>query len=407
VSELIRPNDEEELAAAIAEANSTQTPVEVIGAGSKREIGRPLQTAACLTTEKLTGLTLYEPTELVLSARAGTPLVEIEKTLAKNNQQLAFEPVDLGPMLGQDAGLATIGAVFAANLSGSRRIQVGAARDHLLGLRAVSGRGEIFKSGGRVMKNVTGYDLCRGVAGSWGTLAVMSEVTMKVLPRAQGTRTLLYIGLTDEVAIGAMCAALGSPFEVSGTVHLHSEFAAKLVADPDILRRPSPVTALRLENVKSSLEYRCARLAESLEAFGKPAELGDAASREFWNGIRALDFLKGSTDPVWRISTAPAKGARLVAALAKRFDCRVAYDWSGGLIWLQARSSADAGAAEVGRVVAEIGGYATLIRADASLRGSLNVFQQLSPGVMALTRKLKDSFDPAGILNPGRMYRGI
>ena len=406
MSDLIQPNDEEELAAEIAGACSAQTPVEVIGAGSKRAVGRPLQTGVSVTTENLNGITLYEPTELVLSARAGTPLTEIEETLAENDQQLAFEPVDLGPMLGQDAGLGTIGAVFAANLSGSRRIQVGAARDHLLGIRAVSGRGEVFKSGGRVMKNVTGYDLCRGIAGSWGTLAVMSEVTMKVLPRAQATRTLLFIGLTDEVAVEAMCAAIGTPFEVSGTVHLHGEFAAQLV-DPDILRRPKPVTALRLENFTTALDYRCARLAESLAAFGTPVELDDAASRDFWSNMRRLEFLRGSSDPVWRISTAPSNGAKLVAALARRLECCVAYDWSGGLIWLRAAPSADAGAAEVGRVVAEIGGYATLMRADASLRGSVNVFQQLSPGVMALTRKLKESFDPAGILNPGRMYPGV
>ncbi|MCK5089904.1 MAG: FAD-binding protein, partial [Hyphomicrobiaceae bacterium] len=211
----MRPKDEEALAAAVAEANATQTPVEVCGAGSKRDIGRPLQTAARLTTERIKGVTLYEPSELVLSADAGTPLAEIEKTLEKNNQQLAFEPIDLGPMLGQDAGLGTIGAVYATNLSGSRRIQVGAARDHLLGIRAVSGRGEIFKSGGRVMKNVTGYDISRGLTGSWGTLAVMSEVTMKVLPKAQATRTLLFIGLTDQVAVDAMCTALGAPYEVS------------------------------------------------------------------------------------------------------------------------------------------------------------------------------------------------
>ncbi len=406
MSDLIQPSEEKELAAAVADANSAQTPIEVMGAGSKRAVGRPLQTATSLTTEKLTGITLYEPTELVLSARAGTPLAEIEETLAENDQHLAFEPVDLGPMLGQDAGLGTIGAVFAANLSGSRRIQVGAARDHLLGIRAVSGRGEVFKSGGRVMKNVTGYDLCRGIAGSWGTLAVMSEVTMKVLPRAQSTRTLLFVGLTDEVAIEAMCAAIGTPFEVSGMVHLHGEFAARLV-DSDILRRPGPVTALRLENFEPSLDYRCARLTESLAAFGKPAELDDAVSRDFWSNVRRLSFLQGSTDPVWRISTAPTNGAKLVAALARRLECRVAYDWSGGLIWLQAAPSADAGAAEVGRVVAETGGYATLIRADANLRGSVNVFQQLNPGVMALTRKLKESFDPAGILNPGRMYSGV
>ena len=406
MSDLIRPMDEEALAAAVAEANATQTPVEVCGAGSKRDIGRPLQTAARLTTERIKGVTLYEPSELVLSAHAGTPLAEIEKTLEKNNQQLAFEPIDLGPMLGQDAGLGTIGAVYATNLSGSRRIQVGAARDHLLGIRAVSGRGEIFKSGGRVMKNVTGYDISRGLTGSWGTLAVMSEVTMKVLPKAQATRTLLFIGLTDQVAVDAMCAALGTPYEVSGTVHLHSDFASGLV-DDEILRRPTPVTALRLENSKSSLDYRSKQLADSLAAFGTCVELDDAASQDFWNGMRTLSFLQGSEDPVWRISTAPTEGARLVATLSKRLDCRAAYDWSGGLIWLQSGPSADAGATEVRRIVAEVGGHATLIRADTALRASIDVFQPLSPGVSALTAKLKASFDPAGVLNPGRMYSGF
>lgn len=406
MSDLIQPKDEEALAEAVAEARSSQTPVEVCGAGSKRDVGRPLQTAARLSTEKLKGVTLYEPGEMVLCARAGTPVAELEKTLAKNGQQLAFEPVDLGPMLGAQAGQGTIGAVFAANLSGSRRIQVGAARDHLLGVRAVSGRGEIFKSGGRVMKNVTGVDLARGITGSWGTLAVMSEVTMKVLPAAQATRTLLFIGLTDQVAVDAMCAALGTPFEVSGTVHLHSDFATRLI-DSEYLRRPSPVTALRLENFETSLAYRSQQLSESLKAFGAAKELDDGASRDFWEGMRRLEFLHDSQDPVWRISTAPTQGARLVAALSKRLDCRAAYDWSGGLIWLQCAPSADAGATEVRRVVAEIGGHATLIRADAALRASLDVFQPLAPGVSALTARLKQSFDPAGILNPGRMYRGV
>lgn len=406
MSDLIEPNDEDELAEAIAQAVSSQAPVEVCGAGSKRGIGRPLQTAARLTTENLTGITLYEPSELVLSARAGTPLSEIEDALAKNNQELAFEPVDLGPMLGEEAGLGTIGAVFASNLSGSRRIQAGAARDHFLGLRAVSGRGEIFKSGGRVMKNVTGYDLCRGVAGSWGTLAVMSEVTMKVLPKAQATATLVFLGLTDQVAVDAMCAAMGTPFEVSGAVHLHKEFARQLV-DSEIMRRPSSVTALRLENFKTSLGYRVGRLKDSLSAFGKIIELDDAASQDFWGGMRTLSFLEGTDDPVWRISTAPGNGAKLVSALTKRLDCRAAYDWSGGLIWLQTAPTSDAGASEIRRVVAEIGGYANLIRADAGLRASVDVFQPLSPGVAALTVKLKESFDPSGVLNPGRMYLGI
>ena len=406
MSELIRPKDEEELAAAVAKASEARTPLEVCGAGSKRGIGRPLQTAAVLTTERLKGVTLYEPNELVLSARAGTPLAEIEKTLAKNNQELAFEPVDLGPLLGEDAGLGTIGAVFAANLSGSRRIRAGAARDHFLGMRAVSGRGEAFKSGGRVMKNVTGYDLCRGVAGSWGTLAILSEVTMKVLPKAEATRTLLFIGLTDDVAVEAMCGALGTPFEVSGTVHLHEDFATQLV-DSEILRRPAPVTALRLENFEASVDYRMGRLTESLAPYGAPAELDDTASRKFWADMRRLKFLHGSDDPVWRISTAPTKAARLVGELSRRLDCKAAYDWSGGLIWLQTAPLADAGGTEVRRVVSEIGGHATLIRAGATIRASIDVFQPLDPGVAALTKKLKESFDPAGILNPGRMYPGV
>ncbi len=406
MSDHFEPNDEEELAEAIAQAVSSQKPVEICGAGTKRGVGRPVQAAARLTTENLTGITLYEPSELVLSARAGTPLSEIEDALAKNNQELAFEPVDLGPMLGQGARGGTIGAVFAANLSGSRRIQVGAARDHFLGLRAVSGRGEIFKSGGRVMKNVTGYDLCRGIAGSWGTLAVMSEVTMKVLPKAQATTTLIFLGLTDEVAVEAMCAALGTPFEVSGTVHLHKEFASQMV-DSDIMRRPATVTALRLENFKTSLDYRVGRLADALSAFGKVIELDDAGSAAFWESMRTLSFLTKRDNPVWRISTAPDKGAKLVSALKKRVDCHAAYDWSGGLIWLRMAPTSDGGASEIRRVVAEIGGYANLIRADAGLRASVDVFQPLSPGVAALTAKLKQSFDPSGVLNPGRMYSGV
>lgn len=404
--ELIEPKDEGDLAAAVAEANETRTPLEITGSGTKRGVGRPLRTAAGLSTQKIRGITLYEPSELVITARAGTKVAELERTLAKNNQQLAFEPVDLGPLMGEPEGQGTIGAVFAANLSGPRRIQTGAARDHFIGMRAVNGRGEVFRSGGRVMKNVTGYDLCRGLAGSWGTLAVMSEVTMKVLPAPESSCTLLYTGLTDDVAVEAMCAAMGTPFDVSGTVHLHRDLARR-VLDKETLRRPATVTALRLENFKHSLDYRSNRLTEALEAFGKPVILDDTASRNFWGLMRSLAFLSGSDDPVWRISTAPTNGARAVAALARRLECHAAYDWSGGLIWLQTSPSADAGAAEVRRVLAELGGHATLMRADPAVRASVDVFQPLSPAVVDLTRKLKQSFDPSGILNPGRMYSDI
>lgn len=405
-SEVITPGDEDELAAAIAKANAETAPLEIAGGGTKRDVGRPLQTAARLSTAKLSGVTLYEPNELVIAAKAGTPLKEIERTLAKNGQQLAFEPIDAGPLLGGKAGQGTIGAVFATNLSGSRRIQTGAARDHLLGMRAVNGRGEIFKSGGRVMKNVTGYDLCRGVAGSWGTLAVMSEVTMKVLPKAEDTRTLLFTGLTDEVAIDAMCAALGSPYEVSGTAHLHASCVPALGIG-GLAKKGQTLTALRLENFRSFLDYRAGRLGELLAAYGKHAELDGKDSEAFWGAIRQLKFFDGGEGAVWRISVAPSDGARLVAQLSTHLDCRAVYDWSGGLVWLEVAPSRDAGATEIQRTLAEIRGHATLIRADHAVRASVDVFQAPDGAAAALTRRVKAAFDPAGILNPGRMYSGV
>lgn len=406
MSDVLRPVDEDELVAMIAAAAADGQPVEIMGAGTKREIGRPLQTASLLSTQRLSGVTLYEPNELVIGAGAGTPLSEIEKTLAKNRQQLAFEPIDFGPLLGQEPGQGTIGAVFAANISGSRRIQAGAARDHLLGVRAVNGRGELFKNGGRVMKNVTGYDLCRGLAGSWGTLGVMSEVTMKVLPKSEATRTLLLRGLTDEVAIDAMCGAVGSPFEVSGTVHLPASCAEALQID-GLVRKGQAVTVLRLENFRKFLDYRSQRLGETLAAFGKMEELDVSSSEAFWQGICVLKFFEGGMGDIWRISISPDKGARLVAAIAAHLECRAVYDWSGGLIWLEAASSRDAGATEVRRAIADIGGYATLIRAEPAVRASVDVFQPLAPSLDALTRKIKSAFDPEGILNPGRMYSGV
>lgn len=404
--DIIRPRDERELASIITDAAQYETPLEICGTGTKREVGRPAQTAAVLSTEALSGITLYQPSELVLSARAGTPLHEIEAALARYNQQLAFEPVDLGPLLGREPGLGTIGAVFAANLSGPRRVQVGAARDHFIGMRAVNGRGEVFKAGGRVMKNVTGYDLCRGLAGSWGTLAVMSEVTMKVLPMAEETRTLVLRGLTDDVAVEAMCSAMGTPFEVSGAAHVQASLVP-LLGDAELAERRESLTLLRLENFSSSLDYRCKRLASTLRLYGRIRELDNRRSLALWDDLRRLRFFAGSEGAVWRLSIAPKLGPDLVAAIAQHVDCRAFYDWSGGLIWLELPPLTDAGATEVRGAIAQVGGHATLVRADAAVRSSVDVFHPLEPGVAELTKRLKQAFDPAGILNPGRMYPGL
>jgi len=296
--------------------------------------------------------------------------------------------------------------VFATNLSGARRIMVGAARDHLLGVRAVNGRGELFKAGGRVMKNVTGVDLCRGLSGSWGTLAALSEVTFKVLPMPEHTETLVLLGLPDEIAIEVLCTAMGTPYEVSAAAHLQAPLVARLEHD-GLRGQKGAVTALRLENFKRSVVYRKAKLKAVLKAFGEIHDLDHDNSLALWQELRALSPLQGSEAPLWRISTTPSTGPKVVAAIARYMELSAFYDWAGGLIWLELPPTTDAGAADIRRVIATHGGHATLIRAAAEVRAAVDVFQPLEPGVEALSRKLKAAFDPAGILNPGRMYADL
>jgi glycolate oxidase FAD binding subunit len=401
--DIYTPASEEELASLVTRAAETRTPLEVVGNATKRAVGRPMQTAATLSTSALTGISLYEPTELVMSAGAGTPIATVEQELARNGQMLAFEPVDLGPLNGSAADTGTIGSVFLTNLAGSRRISAGAPRDHLLGLRAVNGRGEVFKSGGRVMKNVTGYDICRLLTGSWGTLAVASEVTFKVQPMPEETRTLVFLGLHDDIAVEVLCEALGTPYEVSGTLHLHTSLARRL-RSPQLRGHGAAITALRLESFSSFMGYRTQRMIEQFKPYGDVLQLDDGAARTFWAECRQLSFFQGTGLPVWRISTKPTLAPTVVKALKANLECSVAYDWSGGLIWAELSGTGDAGATDVRRVIAKYGGHATLMRADVGVRAAIDVFQPLDPPVQALTRGIKATFDPAGILNPGRMY---
>ncbi len=400
---MIRPADEQELSDAIKDALNEQAPLEILGAGSKREIGRPMNTSASVTTSRLRGISLYEPNELVMTAGAGTPLSTVENELAQHNQQLAFEPIDPAPAIGQEAGQLTCGGVFATNLSGSRRIQLGAARDHLLGIKGVNGRGEIFKSGGRVMKNVTGYDLSRGLSGSWGTLAVFTELSFKVMPKAEETRTLIFFGMPDKIATEVMTRAMQTPYEVSGTLHLQKPLALRLRHD-GLRNMGEALTAIRLENFSGAVAGRAEKLKEAFAAYGDVHELDHDNSIEFWGELRELSFLQGSKDPLWRISTAPTDGPRFTEVLSSFMDCRTAYDWAGGLIWVEVPSTTDAGAAEIRRLLASLGGHATLIRAEPAVRATINVFHPLEPGLEKLSTLLKKQYDPHGLLNPGRLY---
>lgn len=415
MADTLKPRDGADVEAAVGWALAGAKTLEIVGHGSKRGIGRAAQWDLSLDLSDLSGVTLYEPEELVLSAKAGTPLAEIEALLAANNQELAFEPMDYGPLLGGAVGRGTLGGTLAANLSGPRRIKAGAARDHFLGFTAVSGRAETFKSGGRVVKNVTGYDLCKVMAGSWGTLGAMTDVTVKVLPRAETEQTLLVLGLTDARGAQAMSAAMNSSNDVSGAAHLPPSVALRVTG------ADRAVTALRVEGVAPSVAHRMTSLETLLMSFGALATLDETTSRPFWKSVRdVMPFAPldphptaaRSTSPfqgdvgekvVWRISAAPSRGHAIAAAIG---EGEYFYDWAGGLIWLAVAPAHDGGAARVRGAVAGHG-HATLIRAPAGLRASVAVFEPQTQGLAALTRRVKESFDPKGVLGPGRMVAGV
>jgi glycolate oxidase FAD binding subunit len=404
----LKPRDAAEVEQAIRAALADGKALEVVGHGTKRAIGRAAQWDATLDLSALTGITLYEPEELVLSARAGTPLAEIEALVAASKQELAFEPMDYGPLLGTAAGAATVGGVLAANLSGPRRIKAGAARDHFLGFTAVSGRGETFKSGGRVVKNVTGYDLCKLIAGSWGTLAAMTDVTIKTLPRAETEATVLALNLDDVAARKAMAAATGSFADVSAAAHLPAAAAARIA---EIATVKTAVTAFRLEGVAPSVVERKSVLEKLLARFGTLGSLGEAASRALWRAVRDVaPFVAagpaGARD-LWRISTAPTQGPGIGGALAAKAGAELFYDWAGGLIWAAVPAADDAHAPLVRAAIAAAGGHATLIRAPAAVRAAVEVFTPEEPALAALTARVRAGFDPQGVLNAGRMWAGV
>jgi glycolate oxidase FAD binding subunit len=404
VTDTVKPRDAKEVEEAGRFALGHDKALEVAGRGSKRAIGRPSQTDMTLDLSALAGITLYEPEELVLSAQAGTPIAAIEALLDENSQQLAFEPMDYGPLLGGAPAAGTIGGVLAANLSGPRRIKAGAARDHFLGVTGITGRGETIKSGGRVVKNVTGYDLCKVLAGSWGTLAAMTDVTIKVLPKAETEATLLIHGLDDAQAAAAMAAAMGSPFDVSGAAHLPDHVASRF----DALPNSQATTALRLEGFAPSIAHRRTALTDLMKPYGEHTLLDAAASRALWRSIRDVKpFADPDTikRPLWRISTAPGQGHRIAAQLTPA--AQMFYDWGGGLVWVAMPFADEPDAKAVRAAVAACGGHATLVRAPAAVRAAADVFQPQDKAVAALTRRVKESFDPNGVLNPGRMWAGV
>ncbi len=396
------PASIDELRDAVAGALAAEEPVEIVGGGSKRGLGRPLQTPHILDLSRLSGIRDYAPSELVLTAGAATPLSEIERALAENRQMLAFEPPDWRRLL-DGGGEPTLGGVLACNLSGPRRFKAGAVRDHFLGFRAVSGRGEIFKAGGKVVKNVTGYDLCKLMAGSYGTLAALEEVTVKVLPRPEAVATVLISGVEPGTAARLMSAALGSPHELSGAAYLPAGIALRPAG--------AATVALRVEGPAPSVAFRRDSLLREHAASGAAQLLADAESIAFWRAIGEVAPLAALPDrAVWRISVAPSRGAEVAQTIAEALDAVWFLDWGGGLVWLAAPEAGDGGAAIIRTAIIRtaIGGtgHATLVKASPALRRAVAVFEPQPAPLAGLSRRVKDAFDPAHILNPGRMTDG-
>ncbi len=397
----LTPKSEAETVEAIDATRATSKPVVIEGGGTRAGLGRPVAAETRLSTRGLTGITLYEPSELVISARAGTPLAEIEAALTKNNQALPFEPMDHRALYGTQ-GEPTLGGIAACNISGPRRISAGAARDFLIGLRFVNGRGEIVKTGGRVMKNVTGLDLVKLLCGSHGTLGVITEATFKVLPHPPFAGTLALYGLADGKAVAALCAALGSPLFVAASAHL-----------PAGLATPEPLTLFRLEGPQASVDERLSALRRTLAPFESGEALAPDYAGALWRAIRNVVPLVSPPDAaIWHVSVQPTRAPKFVDLLLKQVAARYYYDWAGGLVWLSVAASGDAGATAIRTALARAGngqtiGHATLVRAPDDVRRAVDVFEPLATPLLKLTKDIKTSFDPDGVLNPGRMYAGI
>ncbi|MFT2211076.1 glycolate oxidase subunit GlcE [Rhizobium giardinii] len=396
---IFEPETEAEAAGIVATIARNDLTLKIEGGGTRSGLGNPVAADRLLSTRKLSGIVSYNPAEMTMTAKAGTPVAEIEAMLVENRQMLAFEPLDHRGVMAT-AGEPTIGGVFATNASGPRRLVAGAARDHLLGIRFANGAGEVIKSGGRVMKNVTGLDLVKLLCGSHGTLGLLTEVTFKVLPLPPASATIVVSGLDDAQAAAAMARAMALPVEVSGAAHLPESVRSRFLAGglPD-----GPATVLRLEGLAASVVVRREKLLAAFASIAPVAVLDHDATTSLWREICDVKpYADATQKPLWRVSVAPSAGQQLVAALRQEAGVDAFYDWQGGLVWL--RMEADAEADLLRHYIKGVGGgHATLVRASDAIRAKTPAFEPEAPAVAALSARLKHKFDPKGIFNPGKM----
>jgi glycolate oxidase FAD binding subunit len=399
MSSILSPATEAEAADIIRDHADAGQALEIIGGNTRSGFGNRVEADAPLSSRNISGIVAYNPAEMVMTVKAGTPVAEVEAALSAAKQMMAFEPMDHRAIMGT-VGEPTIGGIFAANVSGPRRFVAGAARDSLLGIRYINGQSEPIKAGGRVMKNVTGLDLVKLLAGSYGTLGFLTEVTFRVLPVPPTQTTLVISGLEDATASQAMAAAMATSVEVSGAAHLPESVTSRFLngALPD-----GAATVLRLEGLAASVDARSRKLQTILAGLGPSVLLSPDESRFLWQDIRNVaPYAGNSTKPLWRVSVAPSQGHQLVAALRLEAGIDTFYDWQGGLVWMQMEADPEA---DLLRhcVKALGGGHATLIRATETARQGVAAFEPLSAVEAALSNRIREKLDPAGIFNTGKM----
>ena len=366
---MLEPRDTQDLIQIVGDAAASGTKLELRGGGTKAGFGAP-RDSAVVSLSHISGVVDYAPAELVLTVRPGTTLADVEALVAGEGQMLAFEP------WGDDR--ATIGGTVAAGIAGSRRVTAGGARDHLLGFTAVSGRGETFVAGAKVVKNVTGYDLPKLMAGSWGRIGAMTELTLKVLPRPRQTATMVATGMSVETAYAAMACALGSNAEVSAAAHLKTG---------EVL--------LRVAGFAPSVEARRAVLPGLLSHHCALTILPEADVAALWRRAMTGSDLAGYVR--WDVHLPPRHAPALIGVL-QPLGIDWAMDWGGGRVWV----ALDRGDETVREEAMRLGGEARLVMAPAEMRSRVSAFQPRQAGIMALEQRVRRAFDPAGVFATAR-----
>jgi glycolate oxidase FAD binding subunit len=388
---MIAVRTEAEVVEAVRAARADRRSLEIVGAGTKRAYGRVAPCDDVLDVSGLAGIVKYEPSELILTVLPGTPVVEINALLAQKNQRLGFEPADWGPLFGATANSATIGGVLSADASGPAALRYGRARDSLLGFRSVNGLAEAYKAGGKVVKNVTGFDLPKLMCGAMGTLGVLTEVTLRVFPKPSETVTLIARDVSTREGLALLRRVWQSPLEATALSYVPA--STPLVSLGYV---GEGAALIRLEGAPEPLKEKIA----ALHRFAPQAQRIDLP--EVFGAIAGATALAGLDRTVWRVSVPQNDAADLVDVLRPSWWTA---DWAGGLLWV-GLPAGDNGAT-LRAACGERDGHATLVRANDEMRAGIALFTPETPARAALTKSVKAAFDPLGIFNPGRMWDGV